>query len=202
MLRNTRISPSLVIALVALFVALGGTGYAALTVTSKNVKDNSLTGKDVKDRSLKAADFGAGQLPAGAQGPAGQAGPQGPAGPAGPQGPAGPAGPSGASNIRWALLKADGTIQAQSGGWSLTSHTPGTYILAPGVVATGKLILASYGASADSSTARGGIIGAPCGGSPEGFVCASGNDTSHVQVITTNAAGVLTDHSFYISIVG
>lgn len=94
----------MVIALVALFVALGGTGYAALTITSKDVKDNSLTGKDVrnssitgqdvKDGSLAAADI-AGGLPAGAKGADGARGPQGLAGPAGPAGSAGPAGPAG-----------------------------------------------------------------------------------------------------------
>jgi hypothetical protein len=102
MLKNRRPTPSMVIALVALFVAMGGTGYAALTVTSKNVKDeslttkdvknDSLTGKDVKNGSLAAADFG-GSLPAGAQGPAG---PQGPAGAKGDRGPQGPEGPKGA----------------------------------------------------------------------------------------------------------
>ncbi|MEA2484134.1 MAG: hypothetical protein QOC55_2081 [Thermoleophilaceae bacterium] len=82
-----RPSPSMVVALVALFVAMGGTGYAALTVTGKNVKDSSLTGKDIKDGSvatadvkdggLLAKDFKAGQLPAGGTGPAGPQGDKG-----------------------------------------------------------------------------------------------------------------------------
>jgi hypothetical protein len=87
-----------VTATLALFAALGGTSYAALTVTGANIKNGSLTGADIRDGSLKgrdvrnrsltgadvrdgsllAADFGAGELPAGAAGPAG---PQGPAGP-------------------------------------------------------------------------------------------------------------------------
>ena len=92
-IRSRRPSPSMVVALVALFVALGGSSYAALTVTGKNVKNSSLTGKDVrnnsltgkdvknlasgdvKDRSLLAKDFKSGQLPAGAQGIQGPAGP-------------------------------------------------------------------------------------------------------------------------------
>jgi hypothetical protein len=40
----------------ALFVALGGSSYAAIKVTGKNVKNSSLTGKDVKNNSLKGAD--------------------------------------------------------------------------------------------------------------------------------------------------
>ena len=89
-LKGFRPTPSLVISMIALFVALGGTGYAAIAITGKNVKNSSLTGKDVKDRSLsgkdvkdrslKAADFGKGQLPAGATGAQGPQGPQGPAG--------------------------------------------------------------------------------------------------------------------------
>jgi hypothetical protein len=104
MLRNHRPTPALVVSLIALFVALSGTGYAALAITSKNVKDetlttkdvknNSLTGKDVRDGSLGASDFG-GSLPAGAQGERGPAGPAGPAGPKGDRGAEGPAGPAG-----------------------------------------------------------------------------------------------------------
>jgi hypothetical protein len=45
-------SPALVISLIALFVAMGGTGYAALKVSGKNVKNRSLTGKDIKRNSL------------------------------------------------------------------------------------------------------------------------------------------------------
>ena len=47
-----RPSPALLISLIALFVSLGGTGYAALTVSGKNIKNESITGKDVKANSL------------------------------------------------------------------------------------------------------------------------------------------------------
>jgi hypothetical protein len=88
-----RLTYANVVATLALFVALGGTSYAALKVTSRDVRDGSLRGRDiragslkskqVKDGSLLARDFKAGQLPAGA---AGAAGPVGPAGPAGAPG--------------------------------------------------------------------------------------------------------------------
>lgn len=42
------------VALLALFTALAGTSYAAVTITGKNVKNNSLTGADVT--SLRGAD--------------------------------------------------------------------------------------------------------------------------------------------------
>jgi hypothetical protein len=72
------------VAYLALFVALGGSSYAAITITGKNVKNGSLTGKDiknsslttsdVKNRALLARDFKRGQLPAGQQGPKGDKG--------------------------------------------------------------------------------------------------------------------------------
>lgn len=98
-----RPSPATVLSLLALFVALGGTSYAAITVTGKNVKNSSLTGADVKNgsltnadvkaRSLRASAFRAGDLPRGATGPQGARGDAGPAGPGGPTGATGPAGP-------------------------------------------------------------------------------------------------------------
>lgn len=70
--------------------AADATKSAVKLVTGKNVKNSSLTGKDiknsslttsdVKNRSLRAADFKAGQLPAGAPGPAGANGRDGSAG--------------------------------------------------------------------------------------------------------------------------
>jgi len=87
-----------VMSCLAVFIALGGTSYAALKVSGKNVTNGSLTGKDlknnsvastdVKNRSLLSKDFKRGQLPRGASGPAG------PAGQAGPQGAQGRPGPT------------------------------------------------------------------------------------------------------------
>jgi collagen triple helix repeat protein len=92
--------PSTALALVALAVALGGTGYAATVLPAGSVgttqlKNGAVVSAKVKNHSLRAVDFASGQLPAGERGPAGAQGPQGPAGSAGPQGPAGPAGPKG-----------------------------------------------------------------------------------------------------------
>jgi Collagen triple helix repeat (20 copies) len=80
-----------VMATVAVFVALGGSSYAAVATVTKN----SVGSKHVRDRSLLARDFKAGQLKGGPAGPAGPAGPVGPTGPAGSPGPAGPPGPAG-----------------------------------------------------------------------------------------------------------
>jgi hypothetical protein len=94
-------SPTLLVAVCALVVALGGTGYAVASLPRHSVgpaqlKKNAVTSKSVADGSLKALDFGAGQLPAG---PAGAAGATGPRGTPGADGTAGPTGPTGPSNV-------------------------------------------------------------------------------------------------------
>ena len=111
LLRKTRPTPATIISVLALVVATGGTSYAALSITGKDVVNQSLsgkdienqtlTGKDVKNASLKGKDFAPGQLAAG------------------PQGPQGPAGAG-----RWVLINAAGQIEAQSGGFSVTAGYP------------------------------------------------------------------------------
>jgi len=87
----------MVVALVALGVARGGTSYAASklprnSVSTRQIKNNSVTSPKVKDRSLRAVDFARGELPAGERGAQGPQGPQGERGVQGPQGERGPVG--------------------------------------------------------------------------------------------------------------
>jgi Collagen triple helix repeat (20 copies) len=89
-----------VIASLALFVALGGVSWAAVTLPANSVGKrqlarNAVTSEKVANGSLKAKDFAAGQLPTGRRGPAGPAGPAGTAGERGDRGDAGPAGSKG-----------------------------------------------------------------------------------------------------------
>jgi hypothetical protein len=87
-LRN-RLTYANVMATIALFVALGGTGYAAISlpkgsvgskqlkmgaVTAKKIKKGAVTSAAVKDGSLAAGDFAANQLPAGPKGDKGDPG--------------------------------------------------------------------------------------------------------------------------------
>lgn len=81
---SSRLTFANVVSVLALFVALGSSATAAVLITGKNVKNNSLTGADiknnsiasadVKDRSLLAKDFKPGQLVSGAPGPQGPKG--------------------------------------------------------------------------------------------------------------------------------
>ena len=109
-LRPTWITPSMAIAMCALMVALGGTGYAATklsrnsvgaaqikrnAVGSSEIRKNAVRSSDVKNGSLRAADFKLGEIAAGATGARGPAGPTGATGTTGATGATGPAGASG-----------------------------------------------------------------------------------------------------------
>jgi hypothetical protein len=127
---RTRLTYANVMATIAIFLALGGSSYAAIKVTGKNVKDSSLTGKDVKNSSLTgidvkngsllAADFGGGQLPAGPQGPKGDTGAKGDKGEPGGQGAKGDKGD--------ACLSSDPNCRGPQGnpGTNGTNGTNGT----------------------------------------------------------------------------
>jgi hypothetical protein len=109
-----------VMATLALFVAVGGTSYAAIQVTGRNVKNSSLTGKDVRNssltgadirnRSLRSADFKPGQLPAGSPGPRGATGAKGAKGDKGDPGV-----PGEDATRLWAVINPDGTTGVNSG---------------------------------------------------------------------------------------
>jgi hypothetical protein len=197
-----RPSPAMVVASLALLVALGGTGVAAVnalvpknSVGTAQLKNGAVTAAKVKAGSLLASNFKAGQLTGGAAGPAGPAGPSGATGPAGAAGPAGP-------SAKWALIKSDGAIIAQSGGITLTTHAVGTYVLDFGAPVDKSLIVATP--SFATTGLRGDVIAGPCGGPPAGsLVCASGGDNNHVVVFTSNAANsALADWPFYIAVIG
>jgi hypothetical protein len=137
-----RPSPAMVVALLALSVALGGTGYAATklpknSVGSAQIKRNAVTGDKVDDGSLFVNDFAPGQIP---KGPKGDVGPQGPAGPTGAQGGPGAQGPPGLAQIvvrrhtqavrlgPTALDSADlVTMQLPAGKWFVSAVTNGLY---------------------------------------------------------------------------
>lgn len=79
---RARLTYANVMATIAVFVALGGSSYAAVTlkrnsVKSRNIAKNAVTSPKVKNGSLLSRDFKAGQLPGGPQGPKGDKGDQG-----------------------------------------------------------------------------------------------------------------------------
>ena len=105
-------SPAMVVALIALFIALGSGAYAATTlphesvgtqqlkngaVTASKLHNGAFTAAKIAYGTLLAKDFKAGQLPAGATGPKGESGPQGSKGVTGPQGIKGETGQAGSA---------------------------------------------------------------------------------------------------------
>jgi hypothetical protein len=120
-----RLSYANVLSTFAVFLALGGTSYAAVAITGRDVQNSSLTGHDVEDGSLTSRDvrnssltgrqikhsslgttdiangtllsqdFKAGELPAGPQGPSGERGDEGPTGLTGAPGAEGVEGAAG-----------------------------------------------------------------------------------------------------------
>ncbi len=57
MLRRLVPSPSMFVALLALFVALGGSAAAAIVITGRNIKNNTVTGADIKNGALASRDI-------------------------------------------------------------------------------------------------------------------------------------------------
>jgi hypothetical protein len=127
-LRLRRPSPSLVISVVALFVAMGGTGYAAIhlgknTVGAAQIKTGAVGSAEVKNKSLRTTDLSSAAIKS-LRGQKGATGAQGLPGANGTNGTNGAPGPSDA----WAKDFTSG-----SPSFSLP---PGSYVLGGGATAT------------------------------------------------------------------
>ena len=84
-------------ATLALFLALGGTATAAVTlgrdsVGSREIAKDAVRSPEIQDETIRLNDLSK----------RARRGLEGPQGPAGPEGPAGPAGPAGTSEVRFA----------------------------------------------------------------------------------------------------
>jgi hypothetical protein len=127
-MRKFRPSPALVVALIALFVALGGTGYAV-----SKLPPNSVGTAQVKDHSLLRKDFKNGQVLRGPRGPEGPAGEEGPEGEPGLDGEDGFDGEDGAPGppAATAFLTANsgGTVLDERGVESVTLQAGPTYLV-------------------------------------------------------------------------
>lgn len=157
-------SPALVVAFIALFVALGGTTYAAVQINGSQIVDGTIATAKLRNGAVSTSKLRngavstpklrngavtAGKLapslrrrvltgaPAGAPGAKGETGPQGPAGARGETGPQGPAG-------------SDATVAGIAAGGALTGNYPDpgiapeavdTAALAPGAVTSDRLAL-------------------------------------------------------------
>jgi hypothetical protein len=179
------------IAYAALFIALGGTSYAAVTLPARSVgntqlKSNAVTSSKVKNRSLRAVDFATGQLPRGAQGPAGAAGPAGPPGPAGASGSA-----------LWAVIRADGTTVRSSGVVSSARTNAGEFTVRFNRDVKGCAQIVSLG-----GWSIGGEVNRPGPGEAQATVLDFGTAVSveTVTVYTRNSDGTNSDKGFHLAV--
>jgi hypothetical protein len=208
--RFPRPSAGLIVAVAALFVALGGSAVAKVLITGADVKHGSLTGADIKNGSLTGAKIKAHSLTGaniknnsltGAQINASSLSKVPSAANADTLG--GKSASAFQPADQWALVAGSTTganILVQSGGLSVQRFAAGEYLVGISGSVVGKPLSATF-----NLASAGFISVAPCGGSannPGGVNCPVFNDTSHVIVITRNTAAALTDSTFYISIGG
>ena len=99
--RGARPSAAMIVSSIALFAALSGGAYAASTIGSAQIKNNSVQGADIKNGTIKSTDIALGTRNAlkGQQGPAGQPGQPGAKGDKGDKGDPGEPGAPGAPGV-------------------------------------------------------------------------------------------------------
>ena len=208
-LRLRRPSPALVIAVLALVVALGGSAYAVSQINGSTIKrrsipgdrirNNALTGTQINEARLgrvnearnainskfalrsSAADSAANALNAGSARSADTL--------------LGIAPSAFQGRIRWALIDAAGNVADQSGGIaSPAAHSGNTYVIGFGADLSRKALLVT------PNGANAAVSAAPCGGSLPGAVSCSpagANDATHAQVTVGTSGG-----PFYIAVLG
>ena len=206
-----RQSPSMIVAMLALFVALGGTAIAASSalITGKQIKNSSITGADVKNKSLTPKDFrGSVRGLRGLRGPAGPQGPQGPQGPAGPAGAKGDKGDTGAQGnpgtaVAYATVDSVGTLVAtRSSGFTSTDvarDAVGTYCFSniPAAAKSAVVTAETIGLGNTAADVFASVGFSFAGTSPNWTGCSADDDEVRVTIFDLSTAA-LTDRQFTI----
>ena len=181
---RARLTYANVAATLALFIALGGSSYAAL-----NLPPNSVGSKQVKPGSLRASDFKASERSR-LRGRRGRAGATGPAGPRGVTGARGTTGARGATGPA-GTVRAYATVTAETGVQpfftamapnlafgSVARTSTGTYCLAAPILTIGQRSAALVSVHE---------VGA-------GYLVATQVCPNGIEVQTRDAAGVAVDN--------
>ena len=177
-----------VIALLALFIALGGTSAfaASALINGAKIKNHTIAKSKLTSKAVK-------QL-------RGNRGARGATGAQGVQGPAGP-------GALWAEVAGNAAIARQTGGITVAHPSGGIYLINFGADVSHQLILTSSSFYQDQSF-RGTILAATCGDVDTvvpGF-CTSVGVTApqNTVVLVTTAAGDTgdEDHPFFVAAVG
>jgi hypothetical protein len=163
-----RLSPATVIALLALFVALGGTaGAAAVLVTSAQIKNGTIQLADISGKAQRAL-----------RGKRGPQGPQGPQGPAGQQGPPG----SGAAAL-FAIVNEAGQLVRGSGATAVQRTELGRYLLTFNRQVVDCVIVGSAGTRGTTDTEQipEGFLGSSAAGNQVAVITKKYMFTGHLQ---------------------
>ena len=202
-----RPSPAFVIAIVALFAAMGGTGYAAATditvksiknntVSTSDLKNNDVRGKDVRTNTLTGSDIAESSL--GKVPSSGKADSATSADTAANAANAGNSAQLGGKSLRgiqqWVLVTTGGTVAKSSGDVSVTKLAPaGRYrVTFAGDISQCGL----YG------TAGSTALGTDASNYAARFVNLAHSQTGvgDVQVEVQDAAGVATNSPYYLTV--
>ena len=204
-----RPSGSMVVAVFALVLALGGTAVAASVITSKQIKDGTIQTKDISKKAQKALKGKTGSTGAtGAQGAAGAQGPKGDTGAAGTNGTNGAPGEA----VAYANVLSNGTLQTSAADGASKNVTnanishpaPGTYCFGNLPFPVHSAVVTLEGSFGDSNDAIANVAVYP-----PGILGVCGvNDTVRVDItdlngnegtVATNALALArTNHRFII----
>jgi hypothetical protein len=150
-------SPAMLVALTALFVALGGTGYAATRLLPRNsvgehqLRNSAVTGRKIRPHTIRLSDIATSTRNS-LRGQTGPQGPQGPEGAAGPQGPPGAAIFHAAVDSGGAAVRGNATFA--SGGGGTGTYTIGFARDVSGCEATATLASVPGGGTVDPPAGR------------------------------------------------
>ena len=193
-IKSHRPSAALVVSVIALFVALSGTSYSAVT---KLLPKNSVGSAQVINGSLQKADLARTTIHAlkgnrgltGATGPAGPAGPAGAKGLQGASGPPGPPGPPGADAfVLFAVVAADGTIERSFGVTGVVKSGTGFYDV-------------GFDIDFDPSQYCAFVVGlGSVATADDGQIATRSAPGSGVYVQTYDSAGTASDQGFHLAI--
>ena len=192
-----------VVACVAGLFGVVGTAGSGLAAVLCSKKSGVVTVRPTTCKPKEALVDPAGLGLTGPTGPSGTPGTDGVAGPTGPTGTTGATGPG----AMWALVGADGTILAQSGGITVAAHTPTShaYFLQFPAPVSGKAIATTVRwKSPDGSVGVANAIacGQGAGGGPDSVACiAPGTNTPNHVYVETSTSGAVDDRDFYITVI-
>jgi hypothetical protein len=191
---RARLTYANVVATIALFIALGGSSYAALklpknSVGSAQLKPNSITSAKVKGGSISTTDLKASarSLLRGSRGPQGVQGKTGATGKTGKTGARGSTGPRGAAGS----ARAYATVVADNGQAPIfTANVPNLAFGSVARTSTGVYCLAAPLLTLPQRSAAIASV-RDLGG---GYLVSNGLCTNGVQVQTRNTTGALVDN--------